>query len=164
MTQVHDIPDFLRMTTSSFNGELCRKDLADLRTCIRHREGVQIDQFPSYEGLWRLIGSGMLERRDGKYFSTAHGIQVARANASCADGSESRDRPPAYRRGLKEGVPTDDLVGDVPFTAFLAVDDDEISDGDILFYRLLDSAMSDDDTPTPPPEDAPTPASPQARS
>jgi hypothetical protein len=112
------IPDFLCVPSGSVDGGLCRKDLADLRLCVRHPEGLQVSDFPSYDGIWRLVGSEMLVRRGGMYFATEHGTQVAKANASCADGSEARRRPPAYFRAVREGIPSDDLVGDVSLAAF----------------------------------------------
>jgi hypothetical protein len=93
-TLYRPIPDFLTLP-DVFVGEieLRRNDLADLRLHVRHPEGIERGRCLSKQSRNRLIAHGMLglgEDSDGnvRTFATDYGIAVARANASCIDGSE----------------------------------------------------------------------------
>jgi hypothetical protein len=112
------ILDFLRMPSGSVDGSLCRKDLVDLRLAVRHPDGLQVADFQSVDSVWRLIGSEMLVRRGGRYFASGYGREVVKANASCIDRTQANEWPSAYFRAVREGIPSDDLVGDVLLTAF----------------------------------------------
>jgi hypothetical protein len=84
-----DIPDFLEMPDVFVSDKpLRRTDLADLRHHIRHPEGLKSSSCLSHASRKRLIEHDMIEYRDGLAHATDYGIEVARANASCIDGSE----------------------------------------------------------------------------
>lgn len=85
------IPDFLTLGRGGpWQDEtaLRREDLAVLRQCVRRRTGTESGGIISKVGRKRLIAHGMLTYRDGLTFATPYGVEVARANASCIDGSE----------------------------------------------------------------------------
>ncbi|HWL81648.1 MAG TPA: hypothetical protein VNR89_11885 [Roseomonas sp.] len=101
---MNQIPEFLTFPESDDKKALRRTDLADLRLCIRHPEGIEDGRYLSKMARIRLIAHGMLSRRiapDGwvRTYATGYGHQVARANASCRDGSEAYALTPAdYRQ------------------------------------------------------------------
>lgn len=88
------IPDFLLLPDNSPSlVDLRRTDLAELRLHVGHRYGMAVS-VRSEPSLLRLIAHGMLERRaDGWTYATQHGREVAKANASCRDGTETQQPP-----------------------------------------------------------------------
>lgn len=90
------IPDFLTLGRGGpWQDEtaLQREDLAVLRQCVRRPGGTESGGIISKPSRKRLIAHGMLEYRDGRTFATPYGAEVARANASCIDGSEGLPTP-----------------------------------------------------------------------
>jgi hypothetical protein len=101
---MNSIPDFLELP-DVFVSEtaLRRTDLADLRFHVGRPEGIADGACHSRSGRMRCIAHGMLDCRptaSGQWrtFATAYGIEVARANASCIDGSEGLPPTPGQRR------------------------------------------------------------------
>ena len=93
------LPDFLTLPDVCVSeAALRRTDLAELRLCHRHPEGVEAGGSLSKASLKRLAAHGMLVRRlcedgIGRTFATPYGVRVVRWNASCIDGSEGLARP-----------------------------------------------------------------------
>jgi hypothetical protein len=141
------IPDFTGMPETSPDGvELCRADLSVLRFAVRTKVAERIElSRDSQRAADRLSAHGLLEfwgLSSGLWFPTAAGRETVRVNSSCRDGSEPQLRPPAH---FRETATADDQVV-YPATA----DTDDLTDGDLLFYSLLETACSADKEPTPP--------------
>lgn len=101
---MNTLPDFSTMPTS-YDPRfgpcallLRRTDLAQLRQCARAAPaGIEDGNCVDKGARTRLVAHGMLVRNlhtDNRCrtYATAYGIQVARANSSCIDGSEGYKR------------------------------------------------------------------------